>query len=152
MHWTCPKGFHHNDYVAYLSIYAPGGGEDSENGILWIKHEYIDSMLWSDLTDPESQSKKTKEQIAREKAGRLAKVKNILAASTRQDWEANGTRLWVRKGDTELRIVDLTDDEGRVELDEEWARSAAGRARLPSGWSSRSATARSCWRRSPRFA
>jgi hypothetical protein len=53
-------------------------------------------------------------------------VKGILAASTRQDWEADGTRLWVRKGDTELRIVDLTDDDGRVELDEEWARSAAG--------------------------
>ena len=59
------------------------------------------------------------------KAGRLAKVKNILAVSTRQDWEAHGPRLWVRKGDTKLRIVDLTDDEGRVELQEEWARSAA---------------------------
>jgi hypothetical protein len=32
----------------------------------------------------------------------------------------------VRKGDSKLRIVDLTDDEGRVELHEEWARSAAG--------------------------
>jgi hypothetical protein len=30
----------------------------------------------------------------------------------------------VHKGDTELRVVDLTDDEGRVELKEEWARSA----------------------------
>ena len=53
------------------------------------------------------------------RAGGLGRLKNILAASTRQDWEADGTRLWVRKGDTELRIVDLTDDEGRVELDEE---------------------------------
>ena len=51
-------------------------------------------------------------------------MKNILAASTRQDWEADGPRIWVRKGATELRIVDLTDDEGRVEIDEEWARSA----------------------------
>jgi hypothetical protein len=59
------------------------------------------------------------------KAERLARVKSILAASTRQDWEADGPRLWVPKGgDTELKIVDLTDDEGRVELDEEWARSA----------------------------
>jgi hypothetical protein len=56
----------------------------------------------------------------------LASVKSILAASARQDWEANGPRLWVHKGDTKLRIVDLTDDEGRVELKEEWARSAAG--------------------------
>jgi hypothetical protein len=59
-------------------------------------------------------------------AGGLGRVKNILAASTRQDWEADGPRLWVRKGDTKLRILDLTDDEGRVELHEEWARSAAG--------------------------
>ena len=58
------------------------------------------------------------------KAGGLGRLKSILAASTRQDWEADGPRLWVRKGDTELRIVDLTDDHRRVELDEEWARSA----------------------------
>jgi hypothetical protein len=32
----------------------------------------------------------------------------------------------MHKGDTKLRIVDLTDDEGRVEIKEEWARSAAG--------------------------
>jgi hypothetical protein len=60
------------------------------------------------------------------KACGLGRVKNILAASTRQDWEAHGPRLWVRKDDTKLRIVDLTDDEGRVELKEEWANSAAG--------------------------
>jgi hypothetical protein len=58
------------------------------------------------------------------KGGELARVKNILAASTRQDWEADGPRLWVHKGATELRIVDLTDDEGRVELEGEWATSA----------------------------
>jgi hypothetical protein len=50
-------------------------------------------------------------------------VKSILAASTRRDWEADGPRLWVCKGDPELRVVDLTDDGGRIELDEEWARS-----------------------------
>ena len=61
------------------------------------------------------------------KARGLARVKSILAASTRQDWEADGPRLWVRKDDTELRIVDLTDDEGPVELDERWARSAGAR-------------------------
>jgi hypothetical protein len=57
----------------------------------------------------------------------LSWVKSILAASTRQDWEADGPRLWVRKGDPELRIVDLTDDDGRVELEEGWARSAGAR-------------------------
>jgi hypothetical protein len=60
------------------------------------------------------------------KARALGRVKNILAASTRQDWEAHGQRLWVRKGDSKLRIVDLTDDEGRLELKDEWASSAAG--------------------------
>jgi uncharacterized protein DUF839 len=115
----------HNDYVAYFPIDALKCGEASEDGNHLVKHEYIDPVFWSDYTDPERQTKKTKEQIAQEKAGRLARVKRILAASTRQDWEADGPRLWVHKGgDTELRIVDLTDDEGRVELDEEWARSA----------------------------
>src|SRR5215211_3583495 len=57
------------------------------------------------------------------KAWVLARVKSILAASTRQDWEADGPRLWVRKGNLELRIVDLTDDDGRVELEEAWASS-----------------------------
>ena len=66
------------------------------------------------------------QEVGVPKAGVLGRVKNILAASTRQDWEAHGPRLWVRKGDAELRIVDLTDDEGRVELKEEWSRSAAG--------------------------
>jgi hypothetical protein len=60
------------------------------------------------------------------KSGGLGRVKSILAASRRQDWEADGPRLWVRKGDSRLRIVDLTDDEGRVELKEEWTSSAAG--------------------------
>ena len=66
-----------------------------------------------------------------EKAGALDRVKNILAASTRQHWEAHGSRLWVRKGDKELKIVDLTDDEGRVEIHEEWAmRAGAGSVAL----------------------
>ena len=56
----------------------------------------------------------------------LGRVKNILAASTREDWEAHGPQLWVRKGASKLKIVDLTDDEGRVELKDEWAMSAAG--------------------------
>jgi Bacterial protein of unknown function (DUF839) len=114
----------YNDYVAYLPIDALESSEASEDGIVWVDHEYINPMFSSDYTDPESQTKKTKEQIAREKAGRLARVKRILAASTRQDWEANGPRLWVHKGDTKLRIVDLTEDEGRVEIYEEWARNA----------------------------
>jgi hypothetical protein len=117
----------HNDYVAYFPMDALEGSEDSEDGILWVNQEYINLMLWFDYTDPEGQTNKTKEQIAREKTGGLGRVKSILAASTRQDWEAHGPRLWIRKGgDRQLRIVDLTNDEGRVDLDQEWARSAAG--------------------------
>jgi hypothetical protein len=111
----------HNDYVAYVPVDALEDSVAPEDSIHRVNHEHTYPTFWSDSTDPESQ---TKEQMAEEKAGRLAKVKSILAASTRQDWEADGPRLWVRKGAPELRILDLTDDEGRVELDEEWARSA----------------------------
>ena len=107
----------HNNSVAYVPVVALTGSKDSVEDIHW------DNL---DFTDSESHTKKTKEHTAREKAGRLARLKSILAASTRRDWEADGPRLWVCKGDTELRIVDLTEDDGRVEIDEEWARSAAG--------------------------
>jgi hypothetical protein len=113
----------HNDYVAYVPVDALEG-KASEDGIHWVNHEYLNPMFRLDYTDAESPTKKTKEQIAWEKAGRLARVKSILAASMRRDWEAVGPRLWVLKGATELRIVDLTDDDGRAELDEGWARSA----------------------------
>jgi hypothetical protein len=106
----------HIDYVAYVPVDVLKGSKDSEEGIHWGKFDY---------TDPESHTMKTKEHIAQEKTGQLARVKSILAASTRRDWEADGPRLWVCKGDTELRIVDLTEDDERVELDEEWARSTA---------------------------
>jgi hypothetical protein len=112
--------------MAYVPVDALEGSKDSEDGIHWVNHKHINPMFWFDYTDPESQAKKMKEQIAREKAERLARVKSILAASTRQDWEAHGPRLWMHKGHTKLRIVDLTDDEGRVEVKEQWARSAAG--------------------------
>jgi hypothetical protein len=73
----------------------------------------------------------TEQEAGVPKARALDRVKNILAASTRQDWEAHGPRLWVRKGDTQLRIVDLTDDEGRMELKEQWAmRAGAGSVAL----------------------
>jgi uncharacterized protein len=59
----------HNDFVAYFPIDTLDGGDDSEDGILWVNHEYINPMFWSDYTDTEGQTKKTREQIAREKAG-----------------------------------------------------------------------------------
>jgi uncharacterized protein len=59
----------HNDFVAYFPIDILEGGDSSADGILWINHEYINPMFWSNYTDPEGATKKTKEQIAREKAG-----------------------------------------------------------------------------------
>jgi secreted PhoX family phosphatase len=59
----------HNDYVAYFPIDALEGGENSKDGILWVNHEYINPMFWSGYTDTEGETKKTKEQISREKAG-----------------------------------------------------------------------------------
>jgi hypothetical protein len=122
-----------NDYVAYFPTETLEGSEDSEDAIFWSDHGYTNPVFWSGYTDPENQTKKTTEQMAWEKAGPLARVKNIRAASTRQDWEADGSRLWVRKGDPELRVVDLTDDEGPVELDERWARSAGAPGCPPGG-------------------
>ncbi|MGH3145096.1 MAG: PhoX family protein, partial [Rubrobacter sp.] len=59
----------HNDFVAYFPVDALEGGENSEDGILWINHEYVNPLFWSDYTDLENATKKTKEQVAREKAG-----------------------------------------------------------------------------------
>jgi secreted PhoX family phosphatase len=59
----------HNDFVAYFPIDTLEGGNDSADGILWVNHEYINPMFWSDYTDTEGATKKTKEQITREKAG-----------------------------------------------------------------------------------
>jgi secreted PhoX family phosphatase len=59
----------HNDFVAYFPIDTLEGGDNSEDGILWVNHEYLNPMFWSDYTDTEGATKKTKEQITREKAG-----------------------------------------------------------------------------------
>jgi len=40
-----------------------------EDGILLVNYEYTNLMFWFDYTDPETQTKQTKEQIAREKTG-----------------------------------------------------------------------------------
>ena len=59
----------HNDYVAYFPIDTLEGGNSSEDGILWVNHEYINPLFWSGYTDVENETQKTPEQIAREKAG-----------------------------------------------------------------------------------
>jgi hypothetical protein len=107
-----------------LTFLGTGSAAMTPGSARLFNQEHVYPSFWFDYTDPEGQTTKMKEQITQERAERLARVKRILATSTRQDWEADGPRLWVCKGATELRIVDLTDDDGRVEFDEEWARSA----------------------------
>ena len=85
-------------------------------------------------------------------AGVLGRVKNILAASTREHWEAHGSRLWVHKGYKELKIVDLTDDvRGACNSKKSGLEAQQELARSPSGLSFPSAKAHSCWLRSQRF-
>ncbi|AHY45459.1 putative phosphatase [Rubrobacter radiotolerans] len=59
----------HNDYLAYLPIDAPEGGASSTDGLLWVNHEYLNPLFFSDYDDPfgASKTEKTKEQIDREK-------------------------------------------------------------------------------------
>ena len=59
----------HNDFIAYFPIGALDGGDSSEDGILWVNHEYINPMFFSGYTDPDGKKKKTKEQIDKEKSG-----------------------------------------------------------------------------------
>ena len=48
----------HNDFVAYFPMDTLKGGDNSEDGILWVNHEYINPMFWSDYTDPETRPKR----------------------------------------------------------------------------------------------
>jgi secreted PhoX family phosphatase len=66
---TADRNFgYNNDYVAYFPIDALQGGTNSEDGLLWVNHEYTSPLWVSDYTDPENATKKTKEQIDTEKA------------------------------------------------------------------------------------
>lgn len=59
---------YNNDYVAYFPIDALRGGTNSEDGLLWVNHEYTNPLWVSDYEDPDNATKKTKEQIDKEKA------------------------------------------------------------------------------------
>ena len=61
-----PYGYN-NDFVAYFPIDVLDGGDSSEDGLLWVNHEYPDAKWVSDYRDPDSETKKTPEQIALEK-------------------------------------------------------------------------------------
>jgi uncharacterized protein len=62
-----PYGYN-NDYVAYFPIDALKGGQNSQDGILWVNHEYPDPKWVSGYQDPDKETEKTPEQIAQEKA------------------------------------------------------------------------------------
>ena len=59
----------HNDFVAYFPIDTLEGGENSGDGLLWVNHEYINPMFWSEYTDTKKETEKTAEQIDKEKSG-----------------------------------------------------------------------------------
>ena len=54
-----------NDYVAYLPIDATNGGNNSEDGILWVNHEYADSKWVSGFNGDGELNQK---QVSKEKA------------------------------------------------------------------------------------
>ncbi len=58
-----PYGYN-NDFVAYFPIDALDGGQNSQDGILWVNHEYPDPKWVSEYQDGD----KTPEQIDQEKA------------------------------------------------------------------------------------
>ena len=58
-----PYGYN-NDFVAYFPIDALEGGQNSQDGILWVNHEYPDPKWVSEYQDGD----KTPEQIDQEKA------------------------------------------------------------------------------------
>ncbi len=59
---------YNNDFVAYFPIDALDGGQNSQDGILWVNHEYPDPRWVSEYEDAERETEKNPEQIAQEKA------------------------------------------------------------------------------------
>jgi secreted PhoX family phosphatase len=59
---------YNNDFVAYFPIDALDGGQNSQDGILWVNHEYPDPKWVSEYEDSERETEKSPEQIAQEKA------------------------------------------------------------------------------------
>ncbi len=61
----------HADFLAYFPMDALDGGDNSEDGLLWVNHEYINPLFWSNYDDPygASETEKTVEQINKEKSG-----------------------------------------------------------------------------------
>ncbi len=53
--------------MAYFPIDALDGGTNSEDGLLYVNHEYVDSKWVSEFDDSEEGAERTPEQIAREK-------------------------------------------------------------------------------------
>jgi secreted PhoX family phosphatase len=79
-----------------LPIDALRGGTNSEDGLLWVNHEYTNPKWVSDYTDPDNATKKTKEQVAREKAA--------VGGSVIRVRKENGTWKFVEDEDYNRRI------------------------------------------------
>ncbi|VTS07866.1 PhoX family protein [Tuwongella immobilis] len=69
-HATGPQRFgFNNDFIAYFPINALEGGKNSQEGLLWVNHEYTNPLFVSGYFAPASGAapKKTVEQIRAEK-------------------------------------------------------------------------------------
>ena len=65
---TADRNFgYNNDYVAYFPIDALEGGRSSEDGLLWVNHEYTNPLYVSGYADSENMTKKSRKQINKEK-------------------------------------------------------------------------------------
>ena len=99
---------YNNDYVAYFPIDALDGGTNSEDGILWVNHEYVDSKWVSGYNSDEDEEEagRTSEQIAREKEA------------------VGGSVIRVRKGSDAWTFVE--DDEYNRRIDANTPMGATG--------------------------
>ena len=96
---------YNNDYVAYFPIDALEGVQSSQDGILWVNHEYPDPKWVSGYTDKEGETEKTPEQIEQEKA--------VVGGSVLRVRRQGGTWSFVEDDEYNRRIdattpIDLT--------------------------------------------
>ncbi|MBA2441093.1 MAG: DUF839 domain-containing protein [Rubrobacter sp.] len=69
------------DYTAYFPIDALGGGRNSQDGLLFVSHEYVDSKWVSGFDDSDEDARRTPEQIAAEKAAVGGTVMRVICNS-----------------------------------------------------------------------
>ncbi len=84
-----------NDFISYFPIDTLDGGDNSEDGLLWVNHEYVDSKWVSGFEDKDG-AKRSKDQINKEKAA--------VGGSVIRVRKENGEWKFVEDGDHNRRI------------------------------------------------